>query len=320
MKINSEVKLRHDWSYKDIETLFNLSFNNLLFRATTIHRANFDPNLIQISQLLSIKTGKCQENCKYCPQSVHNSADIKNEDLLAVEIVLEAARLAKDSGASRFCMSAAWREPTDNNDFDQVLRMIEGVRALGLETCASLGMLNCKQAQQLKEAGLDYYNHNIDTSPEKYNSIIETRTFDDRLNTIDNVRATGIKVCCGGIVGIGEQQIDRIRMLQILANMDQHPENVPINLLVKVPGTALDNIEDVDPFDFIKTIAVTRILMPRSYVRLSAGRKNMSDEMQALCIFAGANSMFCGNRLLTTENPSLDSDKSLFSRLGLKPE
>lgn len=310
--------LRHDWTVEEIEALFALPFNDLLFRAQSVHRANFDPNRVQISRLLSIKTGKCPEDCKYCPQSAHYDTGLPTEDLIEIETVLNAAREAKQSGASRFCMGAAWRGP--NKDFNKVLRMVEGVKALGLETCASLGLLNGEQAKQLKDAGLDYYNHNIDTSPEHYSDIITTRTFDDRLDTLGHVREAGLKVCCGGIVGMGEAQDDRARMLQTLANMDKHPESVPINLLIKVPGTPLEGVSNTDPFDFVRTIAVARILMPQSYVRLSAGRQSMNDEMQALCFLAGANSMFCGERLLTCDNPSPSTDRSLFDRLGLKPE
>ncbi|HXP97850.1 MAG TPA: biotin synthase BioB [Telmatospirillum sp.] len=310
--------LRHDWALEEIEALFALPFNDLMYQAATVHRANFDPNRVQVSRLLSIKTGKCPEDCKYCPQSAHYDTGVEKEDLLEVETVLEAARAAKESGASRFCMGAAWKSP--GKDFDVVLRMVEGVKALGLETCATLGMLNAKQAEQLKSAGLDYYNHNIDTSPEHYGDIITTRTFEDRLNTIDHVRDAGLKVCCGGIVGMGEKSDDRAKMLQTLANMNKHPESVPINLLIKAPGTPLEHVDDVDPFDFIRTIAVARVLMPESHVRLSAGRQGMSDETQALCFLAGANSVFCGERLLTTDNPSPDTDRSLFGRLGLKPE
>ena len=313
-----ENDLRHDWTLGEIEALFALSFSDLLYKAGTVHRAHFDHNRIQVSRLLSIKTGKCPEDCKYCPQSAHYDTGVEKEDLLEVETVLEAARAAKESGASRFCMGAAWKSP--GKDFDVVLRMVEGVKALGLETCATLGMLNAKQAEQLKSAGLDYYNHNIDTSREHYDSIITTRTFDDRLDTLDHVRDAGLKVCCGGIVGMGEARDDRARMLQTLANMTKHPDSVPINLLIKAPGTPLENVEDIDPFDFIRTIAVARILMPQSYVRLSAGRQGMSDETQALCFLAGANSVFCGERLLTTGNPSPDTDRSLFGRLGFKPE
>ena len=310
--------LRHDWTTAEIAALLALPFNDLLFQAQTVHRRNFDPNRVQISRLLSIKTGKCPEDCQYCPQSAHYDTGLEKEDLVALEEVLEAARAAKDSGASRFCMGAAWRGP--GKDFDQVLRMVEGVKALGLETCASLGLLNAEQAHQLKDAGLDYYNHNIDTSPDHYSNIVSTRSFDDRLDTLDHVREAGMKVCCGGIVGMGEKQDDRAEMLRTLANMAVHPESVPINLLIKIPGTPLDGVPDTDPFDFVRTIAVARIVMPGSHVRLSAGRQSMSDEMQALCFFAGANSMFCGERLLTAGNPSPETDRSLFGRLGLKPE
>jgi len=310
--------LRHDWTSAEIEALLAQPFNDLLFQAQTIHRRNFDPNRVQISRLLSIKTGKCPEDCQYCPQSAHYDTGLEKEDLVDIEEVLEAARAAKDSGASRFCMGAAWRGP--GKDFDQVLRMVEGVKALGLQTCASLGLLNAEQAHQLKDAGLDYYNHNIDTSPEHYPNVISTRSFDDRLDTLGHVREAGMKVCCGGIVGMGEKQDDRAEMLRTLANMAVHPESVPINLLIKIPGTPLDDVPDTDPFDFVRTIAVARILMPRSHVRLSAGRQAMSDEMQALCFLAGANSMFCGERLLTAGNPSPETDRSLFGRLGLQPE
>jgi biotin synthase len=315
----AETAPRHTWSIEEIEALFALPFNDLLFQAQTIHRQHFDPNRIQISRLLSIKTGKCPEDCKYCPQSAHYDTGVEKEDLVEIETVLAAARAAKESGASRFCMAAAWRGPAAR-DFDNVLRMVEGVKALGLETCASLGLLDGDQAHKLKDAGLDYYNHNIDTSPEKYADIISTRTFEDRIDTLDHVRDAGMKVCCGGIVGMGEQQGDRARMLQTLANMERPPESVPINLLIKIPGTPMEELEDTDPFDFVRTIAVARILMPSSHVRLSAGRMSMSDEMQALCFLAGANSMFCGERLLTAGNPTVDKDQSLFGRLGLKPE
>jgi biotin synthase len=311
--------LRHDWSIAEIEALFALPFNDLLFRAATIHRDNFDPNRVQISRLLSIKTGKCPEDCKYCPQSAHYATEVEPEGLLEVDVVLEAARQAKASGASRFCMGAAWRGP-GKKDFATVLRMVEGVKALGLETCASMGLLDSEQAHQLKAAGLDYYNHNIDTSPDHYQDIISTRTFEDRLETLDHVREAGLKVCCGGIVGMGEQTIDRAKMLQTLANMAQHPESVPINLLIKIPGTPLEDVEDTDPLDFVRMVAVARILMPRSHVRIAAGRRAMSDEMQAICFFAGVNSVFCGERLLTAGNPSPGKDQSLFGRLGLRPE
>ncbi|MDY0241568.1 MAG: biotin synthase BioB [Rhodospirillaceae bacterium] len=309
---------RHDWSLEEVEALFAAPFNDLLFRAQTELRRYFDPNRIQISRLLSIKTGRCPEDCKYCPQSARYDTGIKDEDLAELETVVEAARAAKESGATRFCMAAAWRGP--GRDFGKVLRMVEEVKALGLETCASLGLLDDKQAHDLKEAGLDYYNHNIDTAPERYGEIITTRTIDDRFETLDHVRKAGIKLCCGGIVGMGEETHHRARMLQALANMPVHPESVPINLLIRVEGTPLENLPETDPFDFVRTIAVARILMPASYVRLSAGRQGMSDETQALCFLAGANSMFCGERLLTCGNPTIGHDRSLFDRLGLSPE
>lgn len=311
--------IRHNWTLEEVKALFAQPFNDLLFQAQTIHRQYFDPNRIQVSRLLSVKTGKCPEDCKYCPQSSHYATDVEKEDLLEINVVLDAARAAKESGATRFCMAAAWRSPAAK-DFDKILHMVEGVKALGLETCASMGMLNGEQAHQLKEAGLDYYNHNIDTSPEHYGDIITTRTFEDRLQTLGHLRDANIKVCCGGIIGMGEKNHDRAEMLLTLANMPKPPESVPLNLLIKVPGTPLEGIEDVDPFDFIRTIAVARILMPASYVRMAAGRTQMSDEMQALCFMAGANSMFCGERLLTCDNPTPGKDNSLFGRLGLQPE
>ncbi|HVI50828.1 MAG TPA: biotin synthase BioB [Candidatus Sulfotelmatobacter sp.] len=310
--------LRHDWTVAEVEALFAKPFFDLLFLAQQTHRQHFDATRVQISRLLSIKTGRCPEDCKYCPQSGHYNTNLKKEDLIEIETVLESAKAAKDSGATRFCMGAAWKEP--GKGFDKVLRMVEGVKALGLETCATLGKLTADQAKQLKVAGLDYYNHNIDTSPEHYKEIITTRTFEDRLETLGHVREAGLKVCSGGIVGMGEKTDDRAKMLQTLANMEKHPDSVPINLLIKVPGTPLENVEAPDPFDFVRTIAVARIVMPKSYVRLSAGRQSMSDEMQALCFLAGANSMFCGERLLTCDNPSPDQDRSLLGRLDLKPE
>jgi len=316
--VSSIDGLRHDWSLEEVEALFALPFFDLLFQAQTVHRQNFDPNRVQISRLLSIKTGKCPEDCKYCPQSAHYDTGLEKEDLLEIETVLESAKAAKDSGATRFCMGAAWKGP--GKDFNKVLRMVEGVKALGLESCASLGKITAEQAKELKAAGLDYYNHNVDTSPEHYKEIITTRTFEERLETIGHVQEAGLKVCSGGIVGMGEKSDDRAKMLQTLANMKKHPDSVPVNLLIKVPGTPLEGVEAVDPFDFVRTIAVARIVMPKSYVRLSAGRQSMSDEMQALCFQAGANSMFCGERLLTCDNPSPDQDRSLLGRLGMKPE
>ncbi|MGV3590863.1 MAG: biotin synthase BioB [Gammaproteobacteria bacterium] len=311
--------LRHDWQNHEIEALFKLPFNDLLFRAHSIHRAHFDPNAVQVSTLLSIKTGACPEDCKYCSQSGHYNTELEKEKLLEVEKVLGEARRAKDNGASRFCMGAAWKHPS-KKDFPYVLEMVNGVRALGLETCMTLGKLSAEQTQALADAGLDYYNHNLDTSREYYSQIITTRTFDERLDTLAHVRSAGIKVCSGGIVGMGETFRDRVGFLRELANLPQHPESVPINNLVKIKGTPLENAPDLDPFDFVRMIAVARILMPRSHVRLSAGREQMNDEMQALCFFAGANSIFYGDRLLTTSNPLANDDMRLFARLGIHPE
>lgn len=308
--------LRHDWSRAEIHSLFAQPFNDLLFAAQQSHRRHFDPNAVQISTLLSIKTGACPEDCAYCPQSAHYHTDLKVERLLALDEVLEEARAARARGASRFCMGAAWRSPRDK-DLDKIEAMIQGVKALGLETCVTLGMLSATQTQRLKAAGLDYYNHNLDTSPEFYGEIISTRTYQDRLDTLEHVRQAGIHVCAGGIVGMGEGRADRVALLQQLANLPQHPESVPINLLVRVEGTPLAEIEAPDPFEFVRTLAVARLLMPQSYVRLSAGRTQMSDEMQALCFLAGANSIFYGERLLTTDNPECNRDRALFERLGL---
>ncbi len=308
--------LRHDWTQSEIATLFDLPFNDLLFQAHSLHRLHFDPNQVQVSTLLSIKTGACPEDCAYCSQSARNDTELERERLLPLEEVVEKARAAKHNGASRFCMGAAWRNPTDKN-LDRVIEMIEAVHALGLETCVTLGMLTQQQTQRLKQAGLDYYNHNLDTSPEYYGDIITTRTYEDRLDTLEHVRDAGINVCCGGIVGMGEQQQDRISLLQQLANLPRHPESVPINLLVQVEGTPLHGVEKLDALDFVRTIAVARILMPESWVRLSAGRTEMSDEMQALCFFAGANSIFYGDKLLTTTNPDENHDRILFDKLGI---
>jgi biotin synthase len=316
----SEVQApRHDWRSDQVQALFALPFNDLLFQAQTVHRAHFDQNAVQLSTLLSIKTGACPEDCAYCPQSVRYDTGLKAEPLMALEEVKRAAAEAKANGASRFCMGAAWRSPKDR-DLEQVAAMVSEVKAMGLETCVTLGMLKQHQAQKLAEAGLDYYNHNIDTSPEHYGEIITTRTFEDRLETLGHVREAGMKVCCGGIVGMGESATDRAEMLRTLANLPQHPESVPINELVQVPGTPLDGAAPLDPFEFVRTIAVARIMMPRSHVRLSAGRTQMSDELQALCFFAGANSIFYGERLLTTGNPQNDKDRALFARLGIHPE
>ncbi len=310
--------VRHDWTRADIHALFDLPFPDLIFHAQRIHRLHFDPREVQISTLLSIKTGGCPEDCAYCPQSAHYEAGVKAEKLMDLGAVLDEARAAKAAGASRFCMGAAWRAPKDR-DLDQVCAMVEGVRALGLETCATLGMLTAGQASRLKEAGLDYYNHNLDTSPEFYGDIISTRIYQDRLDTLDHVRAAGIHVCCGGIVGMGEGRADRVGMIATLASLATHPESVPINLLVKVEGTPLAGKAPFDPIEFVRTVAVARIAMPASVVRLSAGREDMSEETQALCFVAGANSIFYGPKLLTTPNPDAGHDRRLLDKLGLVP-
>jgi biotin synthase len=310
--------VRHDWTRAQVRELFALPFPELLFRAQSVHRRHFDPTEVQISTLLSIKTGGCPEDCAYCPQSAQHATSVKAEKLMSLETVLAEARAAKNAGASRFCMGAAWREPKDR-DLEQVCAMVEGVRALGLESCATLGMLTPAQAKRLKDAGLDYYNHNLDTSPEFYGEIITTRVYQDRLDTLDAVRDAGIHVCCGGIVGMGESDDDRAGLIAALASLPEHPESVPINLLVKVDGTPLADAAGLDPLDFVRTIAVARITMPKSVVRLSAGREDMSDEAQALCFLAGANSIFYGPKLLTTPNPGRDHDMRLLDRLGLKP-
>nr|WP_198675563.1 biotin synthase BioB [Aliidiomarina sanyensis] len=307
------------WTRDAIQALFDLPFNDLLFRAQQVHRDHFNPNEVQVSTLLSIKTGACPEDCKYCPQSARYDTGLEKEQLMEVQKVLEQAGRAKQTGATRFCMGAAWRNPKER-DMPKLLAMIQGVRDMGLETCMTLGMLSEAQAQALAEAGLDYYNHNLDTSPEFYGDIITTRTYQDRLNTLSHVRTAGMKVCSGGIVGMGEDQKDRIGLLQQLANMPVPPESVPINQLVKVSGTPLDHLDDLDPFEFVRCIAVARILMPESHVRLSAGRETMSDELQALCFLAGANSIFYGEKLLTTANPVAEADMKLFARLGISPE
>ncbi|WP_129138766.1 biotin synthase BioB [Modicisalibacter coralii] len=311
--------VRHDWTLDEIEALFALPFNDLLWQAQQIHRQCFTPNTVQVSTLLSIKTGACPEDCKYCPQSGHYNTRLDKEKLLEIEEVVEQARAARDAGASRFCMGAAWRRPRER-DLDVVLEMVRRVKALGLETCMTLGMLDDDQADRLAEAGLDYYNHNLDTSPEFYGEIITTRTYADRLETLANVRQAGMKVCSGGILGLGEGPRDRAGLLQQLAKLEPHPESVPINQLVKVPGTPLEDAEDLDPLVFVRAIAVARILMPYSHVRLSAGRETMSDSTQALAFLAGANSIFYGDKLLTTDNPQIDRDRRLFDRLGLAPE
>ena len=309
-------ELRHDWQADEIAALFDLPFSDLIFEAQQLHRQHFDPNAIQVSSLISIKTGKCPEDCAYCPQSVRHDSELTVEPLMPVAEVLAAAKTAKEKGAMRFCMGAAWRSPKDK-DLEPLFEMIQGVKAMGMETCLTLGMLKPHQAQKLRDVGLDYYNHNLDTSPEFYEEIISTRTYEDRLETLSHVRDAGMQVCCGGIVGMGEGRKDRIGLLQQLANQERHPESVPINLLVKVKGTPLEDVDALDPIEFVRTIAIARVLMPHSYVRLSAGREDMSDEMQALCFFAGANSVFYGEKLLTTPNASVDRDKALFSKLGI---
>ncbi|MCP4408661.1 MAG: biotin synthase BioB [Gammaproteobacteria bacterium] len=312
------TQLRHDWSLGEINALFDAPFNDLLFRAHTLHRAQHDPNAVQISTLLSIKTGACPEDCAYCPQSSHYDTGLDRERLLPLNQILEHAQAAKATGASRFCMGAAWRNPTDKQ-LDKVIEMIQAVKDQGLETCVTLGMLSQQQAQRLKQVGLDYYNHNLDTSPEFYGDIITTRDYQDRLDTLEHVRDAQLNVCCGGIVGMGESQQDRASLLQQLANLPNHPESVPINMLVHVEGTPLFSAEPLDSIEFVRTIAVARILMPLSMVRLSAGRENMSKETQALCFFAGANSIFYGEKLLTTPNPEAAQDEALFQQLGLRP-
>ena len=310
---------RHDWSGAEVQALFDLPFNELLFRAQSTHRLHFDPNRVQLSTLLSIKTGACPEDCAYCPQSARFDTGLKAEPLMPLDEVRQAAAEAKANGATRFCMGAAWRSPKDK-DLAKVADMVREVKALGLETCVTLGMLKAHQAQSLADAGLDYYNHNLDTSPEHYGEIISTRSYEDRLETLGNVREAGLKVCCGGIVGMGESRSDRVELLRALANLPQHPESVPVNELVAVPGTPLEGADKIDPLEFVRTIAVARLLMPASYVRLSAGRTQMSDELQALCFLAGANSIFYGERLLTTNNPQNERDRALFERLGIQPE
>jgi len=310
---------RHDWSPEQALALFAQPFADLIFAAQSVHRAWHAPNTVQMSTLLSIKTGACPEDCAYCPQSVRYDTGVGAEALMPVAQVVERARAARAAGATRFCMGAAYRSPK-RRDLEQIAQMVREVRELGLETCATLGMLDPSQAQQLKRAGLDYYNHNLDTSEEFYGEIISTRTYQDRLDTLSAVRDAGLNVCCGGIVGMGESQSDRARLLVTLANLPQHPESVPINQLVRVPGTPLAQGPAVDPFDFIRTIAVARIMIPKAQVRLSAGRAEMSDELQALAFLAGANSIFYGEKLLTTGNPDVARDRALLSRLGMQPE
>ena len=315
--MNCHSKIRHNWTVTEVTSLFSMPLNDLIYRAQTLFREFFDPNTIQLSTLLNIKTGGCPEDCAYCPQSARHQTGIKAQPLLTLDEVKDSALAAKANGATRFCMGAAWRSPNDQ-DLKHVAAMVKTVKALGLETCATLGMLTRSQAKRLQEAGLDFYNHNLDSSPEFYSSIISTRTYTDRLDTLDAVRAAGIKVCCGGIIGLGENNADRAGMLCVLSNMPEHPQSVPINLLVRVKGTPLQNMKPPDPFDIVRMIAAARIMMPASYVRLSAGRTEMSDELQALCFMAGANSIFYGEKLLTTENPEWTHDQKLFGRLGLK--
>lgn len=314
-KITTQTK--HDWQVEEVLELFNMPFNDLLFKAAQIHRENHDPNKVQISTLLSIKTGSCPENCKYCPQSAHYNTGLEKESLMEIDKILDAAKQAKEAGASRFCMGAAWRSLHDR-DVEKICDIIDKVRETGLQTCMTLGMLTKDQSEKLKEAGLDYYNHNIDSSEEFYSEIISTRNFQDRIQTLKNVRDSGLNVCSGGIVGMGETRTDRAKMLIVLANLPKHPESVPINMLVKVKGTPLDNVKDLDQFEFVKTIAIARIMMPKSVVRLSAGREEMSEQTQSLAFLAGANSIFYGEKLLTTKNPEAKKDQELFSKLGIE--
>jgi len=305
------------WSLKDIEKLYHMPFNDLIYQAQTVHRQNHDPNKIQVSTLMSIKTGGCPEDCKYCSQSIKYNTDVEIEKLLTVDEVIAQAKEAKKSGASRFCMGAAWRNLNDSN-ISKIKDMVKAVKELELETCLTLGMLKKEQAESLKESGLDYYNHNLDSSEEYYSKVVSTRTYKDRLNTLKYVRDAGIKVCTGGILGLGEENLDRLKLIEVLCNMDEQPESVPMNKLVRIEGTPYSNNDDVDNFDFIRIIAITRITMPKTYVRLSAGRDTMNDEMQALCFFAGANSIFYGEELLTTKNSSINHDKSLLSKLSIE--
>ncbi|MEO1939984.1 biotin synthase BioB [Candidatus Thioglobus sp.] len=308
--------LRNNWTLAEVEALFALPFNDLLFQAHTIHRENFDPNQVQVSSLLNIKTGACPEDCSYCSQSSKYDTGLEREKLMEVDLVLEQAKEAKDKGATRFCMGAAWRNPTDKS-LDKVIPMIQGVKAMGMETCVTLGMLTQEQAFTLKEAGLDYYNHNLDTSEENYSNVITTRNFQDRLDTLESVQNADINVCSGGILGLGEEQTDRASMLRSLSNLEAHPDSVPLNLLVPIPGTPFEKVAPPTESEFVRTIAVARIMMPKSVVRLSAGRTEMGEAMQALCFFAGANSIFYGEQLLTTDNPDTNTDQALFTRLGI---
>ncbi|EGR5061634.1 biotin synthase BioB [Vibrio cholerae] len=313
------MEVRHNWTVAEVKALLDKPFMDLLFEAQQVHRLHHTHNHVQVSTLLSIKTGACPEDCKYCPQSAHYRTDVDKERLMEVERVLDAAQKAKNSGSTRFCMGAAWKNPKER-DMPLLKEMIRGVKDMGLETCMTLGMLTPDQAQQLAQAGLDYYNHNLDTSPEFYGNIITTRTYQDRLDTLSHVRDAGMKICSGGIIGMGESTNDRAGLLVELANLSTHPESVPINMLVKVKGTPLEQVDDVEPFDFVRLIAVARIMMPKSAVRLSAGREKMNEQMQALCFMAGANSIFYGCKLLTTPNPAEDSDMLLFKKLGINRE
>lgn len=317
MKRNNSIQIRNNWSKEEVVGFLTKPFNDLLFEAQKIHREAFDPNRVQLSTLMNIKTGGCPEDCAYCPQSAHYKTSVSSEKLSDLDDVLVQAKAAKEKGASRFCMGAAWRQPKQQ-DLEKVMAMVDAVKKTGMETCVTLGMLSQEQARDLKSAGLDYYNHNLDCSPEFYSKIISTRDYQERLDTLDHVREAGINVCCGGIIGMGEDQNDRAGLLLTLANMEAHPESVPINMLVQVEGTPLNEIDKPDPIDFVRIIATARILMPSSYVRLSAGRNDMSDEMQALCFFAGANSIFYGEKLLTTDNPQLRQDHLLLERLGIQ--
>lgn len=319
LDILNSGQVRNDWSMAEIEAIYNQPFNDLLFAAQSIHRQHFNPNEVQTSTLLSIKTGACPEDCAYCPQSGHYNTGLSKEQLMAIEEVVTKAQQAKKNGATRFCMGAAWRSPREK-DLSVVLEMVKQVKSLGLETCVTLGMLTDEQASQLADAGLDYYNHNLDTSPEYYQQIITTRTYENRLDTLQNVRDAGINVCSGGIIGMGEQTQDRYGLIQQLANMPEHPQSVPINMLVAVEGTPLGEVEKLDSIDFVRMIATARIVMPKSYVRLSAGREDMNKETQTLCFYAGANSIFYGEKLLTTNNPEAEADMQLFTQLGIRPE
>lgn len=314
--MTSSNPVRHDWTQPEAMTLYRMPFNDLLFLAHTTHRGHFDPNGVQKSELLNVKTGGCAEDCGYCSQSAHHDTGLKASKLMAVEQVVDGARKARDGGATRYCMGAAWRSPKER-DMDDICAMVEGVKALGMETCMTLGMLTDKDVRRLKNSGLDYYNHNIDTSEQYYPKVVTTRTFDDRLETLDRVRTAGIKVCSGGIVGMGEAAEDRVAMLVTLATLPQHPESVPVNMLIAVKGTPMAGEGKLDPIELVRTIALARIMMPKSFVRLSAGREAMSDELQALCFFAGANSVFVGEKLLTTSNPGCDADEALFAKLGI---